>query len=218
VKHRRGYVASSDERAWTLSFIGADSRIEARLDAYVNLVARWRGATNLISESTFSHIWTRHIADCAQLLTYAPLGRRWVDLGSGAGFPGLIIAIQLAGIQGVEIHCIESDKRKCAFLREVARATGVAVHIHAMRIEALSLAMRLPVDVVTSRALAPLPRLIGFARLWLGLGAVGIFPRGRAAALEIDELSLLSEFQYECFPSRLDPHARIVRIQERQQV
>ena len=112
----------TDDRAAALAFIGADSRMEARLDTYVDLLARWRKATNLISESAFSQVWARHIADSAQLLAFAPLARRWVDLGSGAGFPGMVIAIQLAEIEGAEVHCIESDQRKCAFLRAVARA------------------------------------------------------------------------------------------------
>ena len=83
---------------------------------------RWRKTTNLIAESTFQSVWTRHIADSAQLLALAPDARRWVDMGSGAGFPGLVIAIQLAGVPGAVVHCIESDRRKCAFLREAVRA------------------------------------------------------------------------------------------------
>ena len=97
---------------------------------YVDLLARWRKTTNLISESTFASVWTRHIADSAQLLALAPGAIRWVDMGSGAGFPGLVIAIQLAGVPGAVVHCIESDQRKCAFLREAARATGAAATIH----------------------------------------------------------------------------------------
>ncbi|HEY3720260.1 MAG TPA: 16S rRNA (guanine(527)-N(7))-methyltransferase RsmG [Roseiarcus sp.] len=201
----------TDDRAAALAFIGADSCIEARLDTYVDLLARWRKATNLISESAFSQVWTRHIADSAQLLAYAPLARRWVDLGSGAGFPGMVIAIQLAEIQGVEVHCIESDQRKCAFLRAVARATAAPAHLHATRIEALDPTILRPVEAVTARALAPLPHLVNLARPWLTRGAIGIFPRGRTE-VSSEPLSDASEFRLESLPSKLDRDARIVRV------
>src|SRR5277367_24533 len=186
--------------------------MEARLDTYVDLLARWRKATNLMSENAFSQVWARHIADSAQLLAFAPLARRWVDLGSGAGFPGMVVAIQLAEIQGVEVHCIESDQRKCAFLRTVARATAAPAHIHATRIEALDPTMLGLVDVVTARALAPLPRLVGLASPWLTRGAIGIFPRGRSEASSTEPFSDASEFQFESLPSKLDRDARIVRV------
>jgi 16S rRNA (guanine527-N7)-methyltransferase len=202
----------ADDRTAALAFIGADSRMEARLDTYVDLLARWRKATNLMSESAFSRVWARHIADSAQLLAFAPLARRWVDLGSGAGFPGMVIAIQLAEIQGAEVHCIESDQRKCAFLRAVARATAAPAHIHAARIETLDPTMLKPVHAVTARALAPLPGLLGLARPWLTRGAVGIFPRGRSEASLTEPFSEASEFRFESLPSKFDRNARIVRV------
>lgn len=202
----------SDDRAAALAFIGADGGIAARLDIYVDLLARWRKATNLMSESGFSRVWARHVADSAQLLAYAPLARRWIDLGSGAGFPGMVIAIQLAEIGGVEVHCIESDQRKCAFLRAVARATAAPAHIHATRIETLDPTTLGPVDAVTSRALTPLPRLLGLSRPWLTRGAIGIFPRGRSETSLTEPLPEASEFQVESLPSKLDRDARIVRV------
>ena len=108
--------------------------------------------------------------DCAQLIGYAPLARRWVDLGSGAGFPGMVIAILLAKMQGgAEVHCVESDQRECAFLREVARATDAPARIHAARIEMFDPCALSLVDAVTSRALAALPRLFELANEWLML-------------------------------------------------
>jgi 16S rRNA (guanine527-N7)-methyltransferase len=202
----------TDDRAAALAFIGADSRIRDRLDAYVELLARWRKATNLLSESAFSHVWIRHIADSAQLLAHAPLARRWVDLGSGAGFPGMVIAIQLAEIRGAEIHCIESDQRKCAFLREVARATAAPAHIHATRIETVDPTMLEGMDAVTSRALAPLSRLVDLANPWLRRGAIGIFPRGRSEASSAESFSDASEFQFESLPNKLHRGASIVRV------
>jgi 16S rRNA (guanine527-N7)-methyltransferase len=183
----------------------------------VDLLARWRRNTSLISENAFSNVWTRHIADSAQLLAHAPLARRWVDLGSGAGFPGLIIAIQLAEYQGAEVHCIESDRRKCAFLRAVVRATEAPAYVHAVRIEIFEPTILMPVDAITSRALAPVPRLIKLIDPWLDHGAVGIFPRGRSAGPRTEHSIVASEFRLESFPSVLDPDARIVCVQRRRQ-
>ena len=104
------------------------------LEAFVGLLDRWRKITNLIGDSTFRTVWTRHIADSAQLVALASWRsrdgaageRRWLDLGSGAGFPGLIVAILLRESKGLKVHLVEADKRKCAFLREAARACGCA--------------------------------------------------------------------------------------------
>jgi 16S rRNA (guanine527-N7)-methyltransferase len=115
----------------------------------------------------------------------------------------------------VEVHCIESDHRKCAFLREVARATAAPVRVHAARIETFDCSGISPVDAVTSRALAPLPRLVEFATVWLMSGAIGIFPRGRSQATQIETFSFSSKFQVERFTSKFDPEARIVRIRRR---
>ena len=115
----------------------------------------------------------------------------------------------------MEVHCIESDHRKCAFLREVARATAAPVRVHAARIETFDCSGISPVDAVTSRALAPLPRLVEFATVWLMSGAIGIFPRGRSEETQLDAFSFSSKFQVESFPSKFDPEARIVRIRRR---
>ena len=116
----------AENRRAALRLVPVSRETEDRLATYVDLLARWRKTTNLIAESTFASVWTRHIADSAQLLALAPQARRWVDLGSGAGFPGLVIAIQLADVAGAAVHLIESDQRKCAFLREAVRVTGAA--------------------------------------------------------------------------------------------
>jgi len=204
--------AAADCAAAALELIGANAQVGPRLRKYVELLAHWRMITNLISEKGFSQVWTRHVADCAQLVCHAPLARRWIDLGSGAGFPGAIIAILLAEAQGVQVHCVESDHRKCAFLREVARATGAPIRAHAARIEKFDFFAMPPVDAVTSRALAPLPRLVEFAAASLMSGAIGLFPQGRT---QFETFSIPSKFQVESFPSKLDPEARIVRIRSR---
>ena len=151
----------------------------SRLRAYVELLGRWRLATNLISEASFAEVWTRHIADCAQLLSCAPSARRWLDMGSGAGFPGLVIAIQLAEVDGARVHLVESDQRKCAFLREAIRVSGAPALVHAARVESLALTDMEPIEALTARAFAPLPRLLQLSGPWLNAGATGIFPRGR---------------------------------------
>ena len=109
----------NDDRAAALALIGANKQTEDRLHTYVRHLQRWRRITNLISEDAFSHVWTRHIADSAQLLSHAPNARRWIDIGSGAGFPGMIMALLLAETPGAEVHCVESDRRKCAFLNSL---------------------------------------------------------------------------------------------------
>lgn len=200
------------DRALALALVPLAPEAEARLAAYVNLLARWRTVTNLISEASFAEVWTRHIADSAQLLALAPHARRWVDLGSGAGFPGMVIAIQLADVPGARVHCIESDRRKCAFLREVARAAGAPAEIHAARIESIDPQALAPVDAVTARALAPLPRLIEFAKVWIAHGAVGVFPRGRSAEAQLETNPAAQDLAIDLVASKLDPEAAILRV------
>ena len=201
----------SDDRAKALALVPISSEIEARLAVYVDLLARWRRITNLISEASFAEVWTRHIADSAQLLALAPTARRWVDMGSGAGFPGMVIAIQLTGVAGAEVQCLESDQRKCAFLREVARATGAPARIHAVRIESIDPRSLSPVDAVTARAFAPLPQVLEFAKVWLARGAVGVFPRGRSAEAQLDAAAS-HDFTIDFVASKLDPAAAILRV------
>ncbi|THD46255.1 MAG: 16S rRNA (guanine(527)-N(7))-methyltransferase RsmG [Bradyrhizobium sp.] len=207
------HVKQSDpDRQRALALVPLSKDVEARLAIYVDLLARWRTITNLISATSFSEVWTRHIADSAQLLPLVPEARRWVDLGSGAGFPGLVIAIVLADVEGARVHCIESDRRKCAFLREVVRATGAPAEIHAERVEDVAPEALLPVDAATARAFAPLPRLIELAKVWIVHGAVGIFPRGRTAESQLEALPDAPDLSIDVLASRLDPESAIVRV------
>jgi 16S rRNA (guanine527-N7)-methyltransferase len=208
----------TDKRASALSLIDATSSNARDLDIFIERLARWRKITNLVSDATFADVWSRHIADCGQLLELAPLAKRWVDMGSGAGFPGMVIGILLKGIEGAEIHCIESDRRKCAFLREVARATGAPVAVHPTRVEEVDARSLLPVDAVTARALAPLSQLVELAQVWLANGAIGIFPRGRSANEQIEAFPNQEQFQIETLPSKVEPEARIVRLRRAPQV
>jgi 16S rRNA (guanine527-N7)-methyltransferase len=185
-----------------------------RLATYVDLLAHWRTKTNLIAESTFASVWTRHVADSAQLSALAPEARHWIDMGSGAGFPGLVIAIQLADIPGAVVHLIESDQRKCAFLREAVRATGAPATIHATRVEAIDRASLGPVDAVTARAFAPLPLTLKLARTWIERGAVGVFPRGESAKDQVAALPEAPLHAIELIPSLVNPRAGILRIRK----
>jgi len=211
VKH----PAPDADRAQAVALVPLSPEAEARLKIYVDLLARWRTVTNLISEASYAEIWTRHIADSAQLLPLAPEATRWVDLGSGAGFPGMVIAILLADVAGARVHCIDSDRRKCAFLREVARATEAPAEIHAGRVEAIAPESLLPVDAVVARAFAPLPRLVELAKVWIMHGAVGVFPRGRSAETQLEALPAAPDLTIDTFASKLDPEAAILRVRSR---
>ena len=204
----------AENRRAALRLVPVSRETGERLAAYVDLLARWRKTTNLIAESTYPSVWTRHIANSAQLLALAPAARRWVDMGSGAGFPGLVIAIQLAGASGAVVHCIESDQRKCAFLREAVRATGAAATIHPLRVEAIDPSSLGPVDAVAARAFAPLPLTLKLARPWIKRGAVGVFPRGESGRDQLAALPEASAYAIEVLPSLIDPKAAILRIRQ----
>ena len=184
----------------------------ARLETFVAGLARWRHITNLIAENSFADVWTRHIADCQQLLPLAPDAKTWLDMGSGAGFPGLVIAIHLADTPGTQVHLVESDQRKCAFLREIARSAGAPAHVHAVRMESLRREHLPRIEAVTARAFAPLPETLSRARPWLEAGAIGIFPRGRTGKAQLRELSDAAEFSFDSIASKLDPIATILRV------
>lgn len=205
-------MKQASDRTTALKLIPVSRETEQRLATYVDLLARWRKVTNLISTTTFAEVWSRHVADSAQLLALAPGAKRWVDLGSGAGFPGMVIAIQLADEPGAMVHLIESDQRKCAFLREVARVTGAAAKIHATRIETISPEALLPVDAVTARAFAPLPILLDFAKVWLTSGAVGVFPRGKTTEAQLRDIPDSTDFRFETVASKIDARTAILIV------
>jgi 16S rRNA (guanine527-N7)-methyltransferase len=204
----------ADDRRAASRLVPVSRETEDRLAIFVELLDRWRQKTNLISNSTFATVWTRHIADSAQLSALAPDAKRWVDMGSGAGFPGLVIAIQLAGVPGALVHCIESDGRKCAFLREAVRATGAAAAIHPQRVEAIEPKSLGTVDAVTARAFAPLPLTLELARPWMERGAIAVFPRGESAKDQIAALPEAWAYAIETLQSVVNPKAAILRIRQ----
>ena len=184
-----------------------------RLARYADLLARWQRSTNLVAVSTLPTLWSRHFADSAQIRDLAPEARLWLDLGSGAGFPGLVIAILQAGVPGFRMHLVESNQKKCAFLAEVARATNAPVDIHAMRIEELALNDHMLVpDVVSARALAPLPRLLELAAPFFGVKTRGLFLKGREAEAEIELAREAWAFNARLHPSLTAPDSHIVEV------
>ena len=183
----------------------------ARLETYADLLRQWQTIKNLVSPSTLDVLWPRHMADSLQLLALAPEAKVWLDLGSGAGFPGMVIAIAMADTPGVKVHLVESNARKCAFLGEVARRTRAPVEIHGGRIELLVEKRRIEsVEVVTARALAPLGKLLGFAHPFLSAGTRCLFLKGRDVDREIDEARDHWQFDVRLVPSQTDEHGRIV--------
>jgi 16S rRNA (guanine527-N7)-methyltransferase len=184
-----------------------------RLKLYVALLEQWQPRINLVAGTTLPDVWHRHIADSAQLVDFAPEARTWLDLGSGAGFPGLVIAIMTHGGAGPRVSLIESDRRKSAFLAEVARQTGISVEIHTARIEQIATQRILSsVDVVSARALAPLVRLIPLSLPFFGDATLGLFPKGRDAESEVAQARVNWAFDVEMTPSLTDAEARIVAI------
>ena len=184
-----------------------------RLTRYAELLACWQKSTNLIDPSTLRAAWSRHFADSAQLRDLAPEARLSLDLGSGAGFPGLVVAILQAGIPDFRMHLVESNRKKCAFLAEVVRETQAPVDIHAMRIEDLAESPhRLVPDVVSARALAPLPRLLELAAPFFGANTRGLFLKGREAEAEIEEARRGWAFDCRLHPSLTSADSSIVEV------
>jgi 16S rRNA (guanine527-N7)-methyltransferase len=202
------------DRARAVALVGSTVSREtwARLDGLVALLLKWQAATNLIAPSTLSEIWTRHVADSAQLLRIVPNARAWVDLGSGGGFPGLVIACAMADHPDAKIDLVESNQKKSAFLREVARILSVPAIVHARRIEDFVGATTQSFDVVTARALAPLDRLMDYAGPLLKTGAIGLFPKGQDAESELTAASKSWTMDAQLVPSVTDPQARIVIV------
>lgn len=194
-----------------------------RLATYASLLKQWQKAVNLVAPSTLDALWHRHFADSAQLLALAPpAADRWLDLGSGGGFPGLVLAILLADRPGpsrkVRLRLVESDSRKAAFLREVVRQTGLAatpvtVDILAARIESITTQGKVePVDVITARALAPLEQLFRLAAPVFGSATLGLFLKGREADREVATARQSWEFSVELAPSVTDADGRIAVV------
>lgn len=204
--------ASANDRALD-AIIAADKReavrlapvsheTEARLDRYIALLREWQAKTNLVAPSTLPNLWTRHIADSLQLVDLAPTAKRWADLGSGGGFPGVVLACAIAGTADAKVHLVERIAKKAAFLREAIRITTSPGVVHLAEIGDNVDRITGPVDCVTARALAPLHQLIGFAEPLMRQGAKALFPKGQDVEAELTEAAKYWNIQPQLHRSR----------------
>ena len=203
-------LAADRSRALALTPVSRETL--ERLERFVAVLLAWQQHTNLIAASTEPTLWTRHIADSLQLLRLAPQARIWVDLGSGGGFPGLVIACALADMPGAHVHLVESSTKKATFLREAARAAGAPAEVHAVRVEDFVENLTASVDVVTARALAPLAGLLAATYPLLKTGTLGLFPKGQYVDAELTEAAKCWSIQSSLAPSLTDPKAKIVCV------
>jgi 16S rRNA (guanine527-N7)-methyltransferase len=199
------------DRTLALQSLAVSRETIERLEIYEALLLKWQKIKNLVAPSTLDQIWSRHFADSAQLVALAPEARKWVDLGSGGGFPGLVVAIQLIGQPGAEVHLVESDNRKCAFLREVARAVEAPAIVHHMRVEACYDEVG-KVDIVTARALAPLQILLDLSTPFIKNGAKCLFLKGQDVDAELTATTTYSRVEIQLIESKTDRSGRIVVV------
>jgi 16S rRNA (guanine527-N7)-methyltransferase len=210
-KRGRGALDLSADRAGALELISVSRETLARLDAFVDVLLLWQNKLNLVAGSTLSRLWTRHVADSLQLLPLAPRARAWVDLGAGGGFPGLPIACALADTPGAEVHLVESNGKKAAFLREAVRLVGLPAEVHNQRAEKFGESWGRTADVVTARALAPLKILCDQAFPLVDRGAIGLFPKGQDVDAELTEAAKYWTIEASRMPSS-SPEGCIVVI------
>ncbi|MGH6922297.1 MAG: 16S rRNA (guanine(527)-N(7))-methyltransferase RsmG [Propylenella sp.] len=200
--------ASSAAALDRFGFLTGEARTDLR--RFVALLKEWQRAHNLVARGTLDEVWTRHIADSLQLLDHAPDYRHWVDLGSGAGFPGLVVAIASKGHAERRFTLIEANGKKAAFLRAAIRETGANASVVAERIEAHPKIP--PADVVSARALAPLSELFRLGAPYLGEGAVMLLLKGQDFVHELNAASKSWDFDVLDFPSVTDPGGRVLAI------
>lgn len=187
---------------------GATPQQIADLTRFLDMLAAGNAVMNLVGPATIPDFWNRHAWDSAQLLKLAPEARTWADLGAGAGFPGLVLAILGKGQDGFHVHLVESMAKRCRFLSEVVRELDLPATVHNDRAENL----KLSVDIVTARACAPLHRLLGYAQPYFRLGATGLFLKGQDVAADIEEATRFWDFEADIIPSLSDERGRIVRV------
>jgi 16S rRNA (guanine527-N7)-methyltransferase len=187
---------------------GVSRETLARLETYVALLIAWNRRINLVGPNTIGDIWRRHILDSAQLFPLIPTTAvRLVDLGSGAGLPGLILAIM--GVP--EVHLVESDQRKVAFMREAARVTGSKIVLHPQRVEKLP---GFAADIITARALAPVPDLLDLASNFVASHSILLFLKGQAVQGELTQARKEWRMRETLHPSLSDPSGTIVRLEQ----
>ena len=202
----------NDDRARALELTPVSDDALRRLDKFAALLVEWQKRINLVAPSTLPQLWTRHIADSLQLIRHARDAKIWIDLGSGAGFPGIPIACALAQTPGAEVHLVESNGKKAAFLREAARITDPPAVVHAERIENFGDSFAGKADVVTARALAPLKSLFDQAFPFLAKGAIGLFLKGQHVEAELTDSAKGWSVEATKVPSVTDPSGCVLIV------
>ncbi|MDH2382921.1 16S rRNA (guanine(527)-N(7))-methyltransferase RsmG [Bradyrhizobium sp. CER78] len=205
-------IVSAKDKAAALALTPVSRETEARLDRYVALLLEWQAKTNLVAPSTLPNLWTRHISDSLQLLSLAPTAKSWVDLGSGGGFPGVVLACALAETPDAQIHLVERIAKKAAFLREAIRVTASPGTVHLADIGDTVDRIAGPIDCVTARALAPLHQLIGFAEPWVKKGAKALFLKGQDVEAELTEATKYWNIEPKLHSSRTGGQGWIVEL------
>jgi 16S rRNA (guanine527-N7)-methyltransferase len=209
-------IELSQDREKALAMFDVSRETTSRLDQFVGLLLAWQRRINLISPTTIPSLWTRHVADSLQLLDLVKTSNReprvWLDLGSGGGFPGIVIACALADIPGTRVHLIESNSKKASFLREAVRETAVPGIVHAARIETMNTALSATADFVTARALAPLPDLVEMIAPFLKKGAKALLPKGQDLDIELTEATKHWNIEAESAPSKTSSAGQILIV------
>jgi 16S rRNA (guanine527-N7)-methyltransferase len=188
--------------------VGWTPQRQADAETYLAMLEAANREVNLVGAATLAQFWTRHFIDSAQLLWFAPTARAWADLGSGAGLPGIVLALLLAGRDGAEVHLVESTAKRCRFLQAVVERLDLPAVVHQARAEDL----RLKVEVVTARACAPLDKLLGFAEPFFARGARGLFLKGADIETELEAARRRWRFDAGCETSLSDARGRLVSI------
>ncbi|MGH6811707.1 MAG: 16S rRNA (guanine(527)-N(7))-methyltransferase RsmG [Methylocella sp.] len=186
-----------------------------RLETYAKLLEKWQRAVNLVGNSTLDDLWVRHFADSLQVSEAVPGARRWLDLGSGAGFPGLVTAIRYADDPEARVHLVEADQRKCAFMQTVIRETAASAIVHCGRLEKILPALDEQIDAVSARALAPLETLLGHAEKFIDQGAVGVFSKGKLFEAELTDSLTAGKYLITTIESKTCSAARLLLVRRR---
>ncbi|KKX26638.1 16S rRNA (guanine(527)-N(7))-methyltransferase RsmG [Rhizobium sp. LC145] len=185
---------------------------QERLEHFARLFQKWAKSINLVAPSTLDELWTRHIADSAQIFQLAPRPLRWMDLGSGGGFPGVITAIFLAELQDGWVHLVESNQKKAAFLRVALNETGARGSVHAVRVEDTDVSIP-ACDCISARALAELNQLLAYiSQRMIGTETRAFFHKGRDYAAEVDKARGRWEFDLIKHPSAVEADSVILEI------
>jgi len=200
------------DKAAALKLVAVSRETEARLDAYVALLQQWQAKTNLVAPSTLPQLWTRHIADSLQLVALVPNARRWLDIGSGGGFPGVVLACAMADVGG-NVTLVERIAKKAAFLREALRVAGAPGTVLLADIGDNVDSFPQPLDCITARAVAPLHQLIGFAEPLMIAGQTkALFLKGQDVEAELTEATKYWKIEPQLHPSLTGGQGWIVEI------